>query len=100
MNEYDNEQVIAFTVYTTSHQIRTTMAFTYHFRLITLGDGSARDIVGRAIVIHEGPDSWGQPTGDAGARLGCGIIKRIRNKKQTKKFKVRIIQLVFTGLHS
>jgi len=56
-------------------------------RLITLGDRSARDIVGRAIVIHEGPDSWGQPTGDAGARLGCGIIKLTRAKKQIKKFK-------------
>ena len=76
------------------------MGFTYHFRWITLGDGSARDIVGRAIVIHEGPDSWGQPTGDAGARLGCGIIKRIRNKKQTKQFKVRIIQPVFYNIDS
>jgi len=42
--------------------------------LITLGDGGSRDVAGRAIVIHARPDSWGQPTGAAGARMGCGII--------------------------
>merc|ERR1711974_47458 len=69
------------------HQAKRVPKSKKRDRLITLGDRSARDIVGRAIVIHEGPDSWGQPTGDAGARLGCGIIKLTRAKKQIKKFK-------------
>ena len=40
----------------------------------TLGDGGTRDIAGLAIVIHQNADSWGQPTGAAGSRAGCGII--------------------------
>lgn len=32
-------------------------------------------IIGHAVVIHEGEDDLeSQPTGDAGARLGCGVI--------------------------
>lgn len=32
-------------------------------------------IIGRSVVIHEGPDDLqSQPTGNAGARLGCGVI--------------------------
>ena len=42
---------------------------------ITLGDGGERDVANRTIVIHAKPDDWGQPTGNAGARLACGVIK-------------------------
>ena len=31
-------------------------------------------ILGRAIVIHAKPDDGGQPTGNAGARIGVGVI--------------------------
>ena len=31
-------------------------------------------IIGRAIVVHALPDDGGQPTGNAGARIGCGVI--------------------------
>ena len=31
-------------------------------------------ILGRAIVIHAKPDDGGQPTGNAGARIGFGVI--------------------------
>lgn len=31
-------------------------------------------ILGRAVIIHEKPDLFTQPTGDAGARIACGVI--------------------------
>ena len=53
--------------------------------VITLGDGGPRDIAGRAIVVHAGQDDLGRgvgdkaeeskKTGNAGARVACGIIK-------------------------
>jgi len=27
-----------------------------------------------AVIVHEKPDDFGQPTGNAGGRIGCGII--------------------------
>lgn len=40
---------------------------------ISLGGGD-NNIIGRAIVVHALPDDGGQPTGNAGARIGCGVI--------------------------
>lgn len=31
-------------------------------------------IIGRAVILHEKEDDFGQPTGNAGGRIGCGII--------------------------
>ncbi len=31
-------------------------------------------VAGRAIILHEKADDFGQPTGNAGGRIGCGAI--------------------------
>jgi Cu-Zn family superoxide dismutase len=42
---------------------------------ISIGSG-AGNIIGRGLIIHADPDDYKtQPTGNAGARLACGVIK-------------------------
>ena len=42
---------------------------------VTLGEGE-NAIMGKAIIVHAGADDLTtQPTGDAGARLACGVIQ-------------------------
>lgn len=31
-------------------------------------------IVGKAVIVHEKPDDYSQPTGNAGGRIACGVI--------------------------
>lgn len=39
-------------------------------------DDDKRNILGKAVVIHDGVDDFtSQPSGDAGARVGCGAIE-------------------------
>lgn len=46
-----------------------------HLHGVTLGSGAANDILGRAIIVHANPDDYAsQPTGNAGARVACGVI--------------------------
>ena len=40
-----------------------------------IGTDSDVDVVGRGIIVHAGADDFtSQPSGDAGARIGCGVI--------------------------
>jgi Cu-Zn family superoxide dismutase len=40
---------------------------------VTLTSGKY-SVAGRAIILHENKDDFGQPTGNAGGRVGCGPI--------------------------
>ena len=43
----------------------------------TAGGGGMNDVIGHAIIVHGGVDDFKtQPTGNAGPRLGCGVIKK------------------------
>ena len=38
-----------------------------------------KDITGRTVVIHSGPDDFHtQPAGNAGVKIGCGVIRETR----------------------
>ncbi len=37
--------------------------------------GGKYNVAGKAVILHEKQDDFGQPTGNAGGRIGCGIIQ-------------------------
>jgi len=44
--------------------------------LWTLGSDTTSSVLNRAIIVHSGVDDYKtQPTGNAGSRIGCGVIK-------------------------
>jgi Cu-Zn family superoxide dismutase len=44
--------------------------------LWTLGGIAGKNILNRSIIIHGGMDDYKtQPSGNSGARIGCGVIK-------------------------
>lgn len=44
--------------------------------IVTIGEGAA-DIVGRSVIVHKDADDYKtQPTGNSGARVACGVIRR------------------------
>jgi Cu-Zn family superoxide dismutase len=47
----------------------------FQFIGATVG-GGATDIIGRGLIVHAKPDDYRtQPTGDAGGRLACAVIR-------------------------
>ena len=49
---------------------------TVELDVITIGAGAA-DIVGRSVIVHKDPDDFKtQPTGNSGARVACGVIRK------------------------
>ena len=48
-------------------------SFDMTFDNITIA-GMKNPIIGRGLIIHAQPDDGGQPTGNAGARIGQGVI--------------------------
>jgi Cu-Zn family superoxide dismutase len=47
---------------------------------LSLHDG-AKSIIGRSVIVHEKADDLkSQPSGDAGGRIACGVIGRVKSK--------------------
>ena len=48
-----------------------------HYELVLQGasiDGAQGPVLGRAVIVHANPDDFSQPVGNAGGRIGCGVI--------------------------
>lgn len=50
-----------------------TGSFERVFPKLTLTKGPYT-VANRAVILHANPDNFGQPTGNAGGRIGCGVI--------------------------
>lgn len=49
----------------------------YAFSLVFTNRFHIRDVIGKSIVIHSQRDDFtSQPSGDAGEKIGCGVIRR------------------------
>src|SRR5690606_31940899 len=44
----------------------------------TIGGDAHSDVIGKAVIIHASEDDFvSQPSGNAGARVGCGVVEKI-----------------------
>jgi Cu-Zn family superoxide dismutase len=54
-----------------------------HFELALDGvsiNSAQSPILGRAVIVHANPDDFSQPVGNAGGRIGCGVIGLAKSK--------------------
>ena len=50
---------------------------TVELDVVTVGSGTA-DVIGKSVIVHKDPDDFKtQPTGNAGARVACGVIRKV-----------------------
>jgi Cu-Zn family superoxide dismutase len=50
---------------------------TFSTPLWSIGGDPSRDVVGHALIVHAKADDFKtQPTGDAGGRVACGVVKK------------------------
>ncbi len=49
-----------------------------HLPGVSLSEGHY-SIANKAIILHEKVDDFGQPTGNAGGRIGCGVIEIVES---------------------
>lgn len=47
------------------------------------------NVAGRSVILHEKEDDFSQPTGNAGGRIGCGIITLEDESSTTAKMKTQ-----------
>ncbi|HUQ11359.1 MAG TPA: superoxide dismutase family protein [Steroidobacteraceae bacterium] len=49
-----------------------------HVDGLSIGNGGATDVIGKAVVVHEKADDYKtQPSGNSGARIACGVINAV-----------------------
>ena len=43
---------------------------------LSLTEGTGHNVLGKSVILHAKEDDFGQPTGNAGGRIACGIIEK------------------------
>jgi Cu-Zn family superoxide dismutase len=57
--------------------IRADSTGKVHYEMVLNGvtiAGPDAPILGRSVIVHANPDDFSQPVGNAGGRIGCGVI--------------------------